>query len=121
MSFISVRIDLSKIDDNHVYKGEKGDYLDVTLMENRDGPDQYGNHYMVVQGVSKEARLRKERGPILGNAKIIETSGGGKPQRGPSYANDRQPEQRGPAARPAPPARYGAQPEPEVDPSDIAF
>lgn len=70
---IIAKLDVTKIDKKYLFPGKKGTYLDIVLMENRDGPDQYGNDYMVVQGISKEARAAGEKGPILGNAKIIES------------------------------------------------
>jgi hypothetical protein len=79
---IASNIDVTKIDKNALYKGKKGTYLSITLLENRDGEDQYGNHFMCVQDLGKEARQRGEKGPILGNAKIVvhdrpEGAGGG--------------------------------------------
>lgn len=67
---ISARIDVTKIDKSKLYKGAKGTYLDITLLENRNGPDQYGNAYMVVQDLGKDARQKGEKGAILGNGKI---------------------------------------------------
>jgi hypothetical protein len=67
---ISAKIDVSKIDKTKLFKGEKGTYLDITLLENRGGPDQYGNDFMVVQDLGKAARDKGEKGAILGNAKI---------------------------------------------------
>lgn len=69
---IVVKINLSKIDKSHFFKGAKGLYLDLILMEN-DGTDQYGNDFMVVQGVSKEARQQGVKGPIVGNGKHMES------------------------------------------------
>jgi len=71
MANISVKIDVTKIDKTAMFKGAKGTYIDVILLENRDGTDQYGNDYMVVQGLSKERREAGEKGPILGNAKVF--------------------------------------------------
>ena len=68
---ITVKIDVSKIDKAHLYKGKKGTYLDVALLLADGGEDKYGNNYMVIQSVSKEARERGVKGPILGNAKIV--------------------------------------------------
>lgn len=65
---ISGKINCSKIDKTKLFKGEKGTYLDVALIETKD--DQYGNDYMIVQDLGKEARERGEKGAILGNAKI---------------------------------------------------
>ena len=60
---IRAKINVSKILKDKLFKGEKGTYLDITLMENKDGTDQYGNDYMVVQDLGKEAR---ERGDVRG-------------------------------------------------------
>ncbi len=68
---IRAKLDVSKILKAHLFKGTKGTYLDITLMENKAGTDQYGNDYMVVQDIGKEARERGEKGPILGNAKKL--------------------------------------------------
>lgn len=65
---ISAKINVSKIDKTKLFKGEKGTYLDIALIETEG--DQYGNDYMIVQDVGKEARERGEKGAILGNAKI---------------------------------------------------
>jgi len=68
---IRAKIDVTKISKNHIYVGEKGKYIDITLLENRDGPDQFDNDFMVVQDLGKEARERGEKGPILGNGKFV--------------------------------------------------
>lgn len=68
---VQVKIDVSKIDKALLYKGSKGTYLDATVFIDIDAPDQYGNHGMVAQDVSKEAKDAGEKGPILGNVKIF--------------------------------------------------
>lgn len=68
---IRAKIDVTKIDKAHLYKGQKGTYLDITLLENRDGIDQYGNSHMIVQDIGQAARESGERGAILGNAKTF--------------------------------------------------
>lgn len=73
MSIIRAKIDLKKILTEYVYKGEKGNYIDVTLLENRDGVDRFGNNFMVVQDLGKDARTAGKKGPILGNAKYVGT------------------------------------------------
>lgn len=71
---IVVKIDLKKIDQSKCFNGKNGaKYLDVVLMENKGGEDQYGNTHMAVQGVSQEDRKNNIRGAILGNAKTILT------------------------------------------------
>lgn len=61
-------MNVSAIRKDKLFKGEKGTYLDVTLIELHG--DKYGNDYMAVQDLGKEARERGEKGPILGNAKL---------------------------------------------------
>lgn len=71
---IVLKIDVTKIDKNHLFVGKSGKYLDCILNENRDGPDQYGNIGFIAQSVSKEAKEKGERGPIIGNYKEIVTT-----------------------------------------------
>lgn len=91
---IKVKIDCKKIDKSKLYIGEKGTYLDCTLLENRDGTDQYGNNFMVVQDVSKADREAGVKGAILGNAKILElrdkppASKPAQPARAPTQTDD---------------------------------
>jgi hypothetical protein len=68
---IRAKIDVAKIPKSAIFVGAKGKYIDITLLENRDGPDAYGNDFMVVLDLGKEARQRGEKGPILGNAKKV--------------------------------------------------
>ena len=62
---------MKKLDKSAFFVGDKGTYADITLLENKDGADQYGNHFMVVQDLGKERRESGEKGPILGNGKIV--------------------------------------------------
>lgn len=64
-------INVTKIDKSHLIEGKSGKYLELILNENKGGPDQYGNDGFVTQGVSKAAREAGQRGPIVGNYKII--------------------------------------------------
>lgn len=65
---ITAKIDVTKIDKSKLFKGEKGTYLDICLIETPN--NAYGDDYMVTQGVSKEDRDKGVKGAILGNAKI---------------------------------------------------
>ena len=67
---VVLKVNLSSVNKEHLFKGEKGIYLDLVLHIN-DTPDQYGNHGMITQGITKELRAAGVRGAILGNAKII--------------------------------------------------
>jgi hypothetical protein len=70
-NIIRVKIDVTKIDKSAIHHGEKGKYIDITLLGNRDGEDRFGNHYMVVQDLGQTRRESGEKGPILGNGKIV--------------------------------------------------
>lgn len=75
---ITAKINVSKIDKTKLFKGKNGMYLDIVLIETQN--DQYGNDYMVVQGVSKEERAAGKKGEILGNAKIFQKRSAPRPQ-----------------------------------------
>jgi len=64
-----LKIDVKKIDKSALYEGAKGTYLDLTLMENRQGPDQYGNDGFIIQEIGQTRREAGEKGPIVGNWK----------------------------------------------------
>ena len=66
-----LKIDVKKIKKELLFDGAKGLYMDLTLMDNRDGTDQYGNDGFIVQDVGKERREAGEKGPIVGNWKHI--------------------------------------------------
>jgi hypothetical protein len=70
---IRAKIDVKKILKDALFAGQKGTYCDLTLMENKDGPDEYGNDGFVVQDIGKERREAGEKGPIVGNWRHIET------------------------------------------------
>lgn len=61
------KIDVTKIDKTYLFKGKSGTYLDIALIANKAGRDQYGNDGMIVQSVSKQARQEGKKGAILGN------------------------------------------------------
>jgi hypothetical protein len=66
---ITIRIDVSKIDKNRLFKGDKGTYLDCVLIETPNA--KYGNDYMVVESITKEESQAGHKGTILGNGKTI--------------------------------------------------
>lgn len=84
---VSLKIDVSKIEKDRLFKGEKGTYLDATVFVDLDQLDQYGNSGMITQDVSKEEREQKVQGPILGNAKVF-WKGDGKSNHQPSAPAD---------------------------------
>lgn len=71
---ISVKLDVTKIDKNRLFKGEKGTYLDLTTFVDLAQVDQYGNNGFISQSVSKEEREQGMQGAILGNVKVFHKS-----------------------------------------------
>lgn len=65
---ISIKIDVTKINKSKLYKGEKGTYLNCTLIDTPSS--QYGD-YMIVEETTKEEREQGIKGAILGNGKTI--------------------------------------------------
>lgn len=72
---VSLKIDVTKIDKDRLFKGQKGTYLDATVFVDIDEADQYGNNGMITQNVSKEERQAGTRGEILGNCKVFYRDG----------------------------------------------
>lgn len=73
---IALRINVKKFDKQYFFEGEKGTYAEIILIPNKDDEgdmieDDYGNSYMAVQGIPKEAKEEGERGNILGNGKFL--------------------------------------------------
>jgi hypothetical protein len=69
---ITTSINVTKIDKSAIKDHKSGGkYLALTLMENKNGPDQYGNDGYVVQDIGKARREAGERGPIIGNWKHV--------------------------------------------------
>jgi len=67
---VAIKIDVTKIDKERLYKGEKGLYLDAVAYID-DNPDEYGQAGMITQSVSKEEREQGVKGNILGNTKLL--------------------------------------------------
>lgn len=65
---ITAKINVSSIDKTKLFKGNKGVYLDICLIETPNS--EYGD-FMVVQSSTKEERDAGKRGAILGNAKVF--------------------------------------------------
>jgi hypothetical protein len=67
---IGVKLDVTKIDKNRLFIGEKGVYLDATIIM-RDEPDEYGYNGLIVQNVTEQERNAGVKGAILGNVRFI--------------------------------------------------
>jgi len=70
MDPLSIKIDVTKIDKEALYKGAKGTYLTLTVWPNKEGRNQYGDDAIVKQDLGKDRR--DEKPEIIGNARIIE-------------------------------------------------
>lgn len=68
----TARLNLDLIDQSEVFAGAKGNYIDIAILENKEGKDRFGNHGMIVQSISKARRDAGDKGPILGNWKPIQ-------------------------------------------------
>ena len=70
---ISISIDVSKIDKTALYTSPKNGKKYLSLMlKIREEKDQYGYDGFIAQEISKERKAAGEKGPILGNAKIMD-------------------------------------------------
>lgn len=68
---IAIKLNVSKVEKDKLFKGAKGTYLDLVCMSNRDGKDEYGNDGFVAHSLSKEQRVGGAKGSIIGNFRII--------------------------------------------------
>ena len=64
---LRLKIDVTKIDKAHLFKGQKGTYLDATIFVDLDNQDQYGNNGMITQSWKDAGKDT----PILGNGSIF--------------------------------------------------
>ena len=89
---VSIKLDVSKIDKNRLFKGQKGTYLDATMFIDIDQKDQYENNGMITQDVTKEEKDQNVRGAILGNVKVF-WNDGGQQQQAPQQQSQQAPQQ----------------------------
>lgn len=81
---VKCKIDVTKINKGFLYTGEKGTYLNFTVLLN-DEEDQYKNNGMIIQDVPSEIYKKEKaantpkdkmtKGEILGNVKIFGVEG----------------------------------------------
>jgi hypothetical protein len=69
---MKININLDKIDQTQIYKGQKGNYLDAKIIMN-EKPDQYGNIGFIVQSISEIEFKAGKKGNIIGNIKHTNT------------------------------------------------
>lgn len=83
MEVINCKIDVKKITKKKLFEGEKGTYLNFTLVPTPNG--QYGD-FMLVEDTTKEEREAGTKGVILGNGKKFQRG------EGSGAANNNNPE-----------------------------
>ena len=66
---INLKIDVTKLDKEKFFQGEKGTYANLVVAENRDGESQYGDTHYVYEQQSQEERLNKATKNYVGNGK----------------------------------------------------
>lgn len=71
---ITVRINMDKVQKDHLYVGRKGTYLNLVIWEMADGLDQFGNTHSVQQDVGKDLRDAGMQNPFIGSAKVPASS-----------------------------------------------
>jgi len=74
---IQLHLQLHRIDKSRLVQGQKGKYLDLVAFPNREGRNDRGEDGVVIQSVSKEEREAGQRGSIIGNYRLRQSSGGG--------------------------------------------
>ena len=69
---VNVSIDVTAIDKARLVKHTNGKiYLNMSVFIDPLNPDQYGQHGMITQDVSKPEKDQGVKGAILGNAKVF--------------------------------------------------
>ena len=68
-SIINLKIDVTKLTKDKLFKGQKGTYANITVAANMDGESEYGDTHYVFEQQSKEEREAKTPKVV---AKILE-------------------------------------------------
>lgn len=99
---IILKLDVTKIVKEWLFKGQKGTYLDVVVYEN-DATDQFGNSHVVKQSPSKDLRDQGTKPIIIGNGKWMNSGQRQAPAK--PAPGQRPPAQQGRRPGPAPAAQ----------------
>lgn len=78
---IQGKIDVTKIDKEHLFVGAKGKYCDFALVEK---PNDFGDDGFIAQKVSKTAYEAGVKGPIIGNWRHVGSKAPAKAQPKPA-------------------------------------
>jgi hypothetical protein len=69
---VNLSIDVKSIEKARLVEHQNGKtYLNMTVFIDPNNPDQYGQHGMITQDVSKQEKDQGVKGAILGNAKVF--------------------------------------------------
>lgn len=68
---MNLKIDVSKISKEKLFKGQKGTYVDLAVFIDTENADQYGNHGGITESQTKEERESGSPKNYIGNAKIF--------------------------------------------------
>jgi hypothetical protein len=63
---LKLSINMDKIDKSKIFKGKKGNYLDLTTFVSLEEADEYGQNGIIKQSADKGVDM-----PILGGVKIF--------------------------------------------------
>ena len=75
----------------NIFVSDKGGiYLNVDIIEGKNGEDQYGNTHMITLDIGKDRRSAGEKGAILGNCKTLNFNSGSQPQSAAKSGQQRQ-------------------------------
>jgi len=81
---ITVKLKTNLIDKARIFRGKKHNYLDLVLIENRNGTDEFGNDGIVKQSVTAQERADGVEMPIIGNWSHVRTKVSTKPESSPA-------------------------------------
>ena len=85
---LNIQINVNKIDKSRMYKGAKGNYLNLTTFIDTMAKNQYDSHGFISQSTTKEEREQNLQTPILGNVNVFYTDGGQESYTKPKIADD---------------------------------
>ena len=68
---VEIKIDVTKIQKDRIFVGEKGKYLSLTTFIDTENPGQFGDHGFISHKKTKEEQEQKINTPIVGNCRVF--------------------------------------------------
>lgn len=68
---LNIKVDVSKIDKERLFKGAKGTYLELVAFIDTEQKSQFGDNGPLSQAVTKEERGNKVKLPYIGNITVF--------------------------------------------------